>query len=225
MRVLLLTLSIVLSLFLTLEAKQVGTIITADGNEIKIFASSKKKIKVSRMSKGCDCQISSKFAFLYHDSDLKVRSLKPSEITKIILLKGTNHCVSMSTSSAIGNATQDLVIEAETPHDTELFSLPFKKGGKRKLIHSVIFKSDDHILTLAKMTSSTQGAFIFSTDTNQMKMERFDLLSVGYGKEGTKSLNAIRKYFKDCPEFIETINQNIEGNSMHTVYSTKKKVT
>lgn len=200
----------VISAFLCLDiqAQTVGYFETFEGEKIDLHASTNKKL--SRMPQGCECELSKGNDLKYVNEEGKVAKIKQYKIKQLHLSKGNTLCLEAMRSS-FGNVS-NVGLSAELDMDIDYYGLPTKKKGKFVGLHSVIFEANDYMITMYSDAEMNAYCYIFRKSDNKLMADPFLYLSVGYKKKGTQALNDIKKYFKDCTEFIDSLESQLAKN-------------
>ncbi len=194
------------------QGTEVGVMTTFEGEQITLYKRGSKKMNLSRMEKGCDCQLGKGNVLLYVSKDGEINKIKQSQIKNLKLNKGTSYCKEAS-SSMTGGGMMNYDLGMKLPESLELFGLPIKKNGKLISLHSVLFEGDKHILTLHSRSTMESNVYIFTKEKHQFITGGYNYLEVGYGKEGKKALQEIKNNFRACKEFINAINETVSRNS------------
>lgn len=188
-----------------------GHIITSEGETIEIFKRNDKKTKLTKMTNDCDCERKAGVSFLFINSEGKVKSLKQSKIDKVLIKKGARYCEEFSTGG-VGTTSFNRSLGAKLEKDFEMLSLPLKKGGGARVLQYIWISNDKYMLTMYQTQSMDQKMSIYDKSKNQLIEGGYSYGQIGYSKAGKKALSSIKRYFKDCSNIIEEIDDTLAHN-------------
>lgn len=197
------------------QASAIGTFETFEGEAISIYNyPTNKKINLSAIDKGCDCMLQ-KLKLFYFNEAGKLQKIKQSEVKQLNLQEGTNYCQKMTKS--MGGQKMEHTMEIKLPEPMLFLGLPTIKTGRAIVLQTVLASSAKYILTLFTNDAGNGFCYIYNKEDYKYVDGKMAYEAIGYGKSGERAYAAIKKYFKDCPALIASMEaikkENKKGKS------------
>ncbi len=208
--------SLSLFLFITISLlatdTPIGVIETFEGETITMYQHPEsRKLNFSKLPVGCDCS-NQKFKLFFINEEGKLGKIAEREIKKMTLNKGAVYCKTFKQGSSAAGTDRSMSFEVPMEEDTEMRALPTTSRGKKLVLQTILAKNKKYTFSMFTNDSGAAFANVCSATTGKLiKSENF--LSVGFSKSGKTFLQNLKKYFKDCEEFLDEIKKNEETNA------------